>query len=234
MKNSIFKRISKKIDKLTLGNAYLDGDNANNYGDTEERLRQSGYSHRYHNYYEGYYERQITDRSGKIRIERLYCGPTYRQEVSDTEWILYKLLFAAMYLTASFFFIKASSYRYPGGAAWYVQAASAMGAATLLVMLYYMILRVASARSLTVYNYKTTSRMILSLSLVSACTSFLLVPTTIIYSLVSGETAGLAGRLLTILVCPALMACMAYLEARKIRYTRTPYEKDIPLDAVSM
>jgi len=68
------------------------------------------HSRHYHDYFEGYAERQIPGPDGSPpRIERVYVGEYYRQDVSNKVWVLLRIGYIPLYLLGSGFFLYTGS-----------------------------------------------------------------------------------------------------------------------------
>lgn len=232
-----FKSLKKSVDKLTLGNAYLNPDNSERAEDFTERRRQSGYSSHYHKYFEGYVERHITDEKGKVRIERIYAGDTYRHKLSTAQWVGLKLLYIAMFLASVVLYVFTISRHMAGYTLWYIKLAQALGVLILLLLLYTVFNYTIAKRNLTIYGYKESSGDLKLRTLFAAVGSALPILAQLVHIAVSFDAATLGDELLSILGCALsslILLAIRFIEDKVIKYDKIPCTGDVPSDAVSI
>ena len=231
------KTVKDRVDKLTLGNAYLNQDNSEKAEDITERKRQSGYSSYYHKYFEGYVEHQVTDAKGKVRIERIYAGDTYRHKLTDKQWVLLKLLYVFLFIAACAVYVFTISRPFARRTEWYIRLPQALGTLILFVLLYTVVNYIIAKRDLTKWGFKESSNDLKLRTLFAAVGVVLPVPFQIVYVLINHAAENIWYELLLIpgcLLSAAILMAMWYIEAKIVKYDTIPYTKDVPSDAISI
>lgn len=222
----------KKPRDMTLGNAYTDQKNNEQAGDPEQELRQKGYSWAYHRFFEGYAERKVVGPDGKTRIERFFVGDTHKHRMTDSRWVGLKLLYLILYLLCAASFILITARKAPGNFLWYVQVGEAIGALSLLALLYMLIQYLSSPRVLDLHTYKQLTVFFKTLALVTAIAT-LLPPVGVLVHLILDGAAEEISLFLLMLIPPLLAFAMWFLEARIVKYDKE-IGKDAPYDAIHL
>ena len=85
------------------------------------------HSSAYHKHFEDYAEYERTDGKGRTRIQRVYVGTWYIQELSRGRAILVRALLGALWCAAAVLFVLASSRNVPANSRWFTAAAQFVG-----------------------------------------------------------------------------------------------------------
>jgi len=138
--------------------------------DKDEQLRdslqkngfhgKSGFWHSkaYHRFFEGYAEVNIPTKNGKgAQIKRIYIGDYYRQELTKSRRVVFRILFAVLFLFITYLFISSAIIPLKSNTTWYVvlpQAGSILFLAWAFIALCSYL---PSGRDLTIDGYRSSS-----------------------------------------------------------------------------
>lgn len=126
--------------------------------DEETTQRGNWHSRAYHKHFAGYTEYYaLNGKNSKPKIERIYTGLFYRQDLSDTKYVLLRVLFTALFLVSAYCFFSGSMSDNASNMVWYV----ALPQALCIPMLFYMMISLVSylfaPREMKIREYKTSS-----------------------------------------------------------------------------
>jgi hypothetical protein len=111
------------------------------------------HSRYYHRRYEGWMERSIEKGDGKKRIERVYVGEYYSQDLSDGQRLLFRFLYSALYIFSLSFFLFASIRFTGSNRTFAVQFICFLTLLAMVAMLVFLFAYVLSPKRLTVWEY---------------------------------------------------------------------------------
>lgn len=191
------------------------------------RAKRSGYSSYYHKYFEGYMEQRMIGKNGKVRIERIYVGDTYTQDVSDKRWVLQKILFFALYFCGAAAAVLPNSVTWTGRADWYLEVCLAIGMLMMFLLLYVLIAYAMAKRKLTVWGYKETSQRLKTCAKLTAYVFAAAFLAQIVYVFINHLHGIYLLPLVFSPVAAALFYLIHYIESRLTTYTRIPYKGDL-------
>jgi hypothetical protein len=128
--------------------------------------RGTWHSKSYHRFFEGYSEVSIPRPNGKgTIIQRIYTGNYYRQNITDRQRILIRILFIILYGCITFLFISSAITPSLVNSTWYV----VLPEAVCLVFLSWILITFYSyfqlTRDLTIEGYRSSSGALLKASL---------------------------------------------------------------------
>lgn len=125
----------------------------------EEVVRRgSWHSRAYHKYFAGYTEYYVLDgKSGKPKIERIYTGVFYRQELSGAKYVWIRVLFAVLFLASAYCFFSGSMSDNASNKVWY----AALPQVLCIPLLFYMMISLFSylfaPRKMKIHDYNISS-----------------------------------------------------------------------------
>lgn len=188
----------------------------------------------YHRHFEGWSEFEEQKTNGKVRIRRVYTGAWYRQDLSDRRRILLKLLFSTLFVFAAVLFIFCSTQYVGNNQCWYVAITQAGAIVGLVWMGIGLFNYLTAKKSMTIAEYRSSSgtlrvgSMIVSISFTAAMLMTLLFDLLQYNEIIfSREVMCAAGYM----ICAVAVFTVNSIE-RKIRYTETPSENEVPREAV--
>jgi hypothetical protein len=118
----------------------------------------SYHSDAYHRHFEGYSEVSVPRQNGKGSvIERVYTGNYYRQEISKSQQVLIRILYAVLFLCTAYLFISSAIMPLASNTTWYVVLPQA-GSIVLLAWIFIALCSyLPSGRDLTIAGYRSSS-----------------------------------------------------------------------------
>ncbi len=183
----------------------------------------------YHSYWRGWSERRV-DRPGKpFKIERVYTAPWIRQDVSNRDYVLYRLLYGVLFLLAVVLFTFAMTRRVGSNYCWYV-AMFGMPATILIFIVLFMFVGYAKApRKMTLWEHHASSdylrRSALVFSILLAATAL----STVVYTVLNRADEPLR-QLMNVgldLVSAAAIFAIYRIE-KKMKYADVPNDNKAP------
>lgn len=139
----------------------------------------------YHSYWRGWTEVRI-DRPGKpFKIERVYTAPWIRQDVSNRDYVLYRLLYGVLIALAIAVFAIAMSQRVGSNYCWYVALFGLPSTIMMFVMVWMFVVYAKAPRKMTLWEHRCSSiylrRAALVFSILLAATAL----ATVVYTLLN-------------------------------------------------
>jgi hypothetical protein len=131
-------------------------------------MRKQYHSRAYHKYFEGYAEEQTVQPDGRIRIDRVYIGNYYRQDIMDRQRLERRVLYAGLYLFALALFIHAGTRNTSMNVVWYVSAPIALSLLALFWMLVPMCYYITARREMVIRVYRESSKRLIEATFVTA------------------------------------------------------------------
>jgi len=116
----------------------------------------------YHRHFDGYSEVAVPKRDGKgTRIERVYTGDYYRQDLIQHRRILIRLLYVALFLCAVALFVSNAILPLASNSTWYVALPQAGSVAFLFWILAAFYFYLPAQRDMTIATYRGSSLSLL-------------------------------------------------------------------------
>ena len=89
--------------------------------DSPQRKRGIWHSKAYHRFFEGYSEFTVPTPNGKgYKIQRVYTGNTYRQDLTKGQRGLLRVLYVVLFVCAVYLFVSCAVLPLPSNSTWYV------------------------------------------------------------------------------------------------------------------
>lgn len=178
----------------------------------------------YHDFFEGYAEARVPNRNGKgSHIERVYVGEYYRQNVSDGKRAALRLIYVGFYLLSAALFAYGMQQRVPSNSSLCVAAPGLLSSLAYVLMLPVLLSYVTQPRNMTVWGYRSSSKRLEKLPLVTAALVFATAAAVLAYCLWSAQDS-ISGELVCI-VCytaaSALLGAIGGIE-RTVDYVTEP------------
>lgn len=137
---------------------------------SKERLRDSlrneakqgersvWHSKAYHRFFEGYSESRVPKSNGKgYKIQRVYTGDYYRQNLIKSQRILLRLMYLALFLTIIYLFTSSAIIPLANNTTWYVVLAQAICIPFLFWILISFFSYLPSPKDMTIHDYRSSS-----------------------------------------------------------------------------
>lgn len=190
------------------------------------------HSNAYHRYFEGYAEYETLDSRGKTVIKRVYEGTVYSPELDRKGKTTLRLLLSALWLVSGAVFALAATREVPANMLW-ISAILQLAALGCLVWMLTALVNVwMSPEKMTVADYRTGSRRLVSSAVAALAVMLLCALTYLICAFVFEESilmhllcAGLCGvSALLMLLANRLESNVTYREEKSGE--RAPAEED--------
>ena len=185
--------------------------------------KPDGYSSYYHDYFEGYYEKNTEDEKGKQHISRVYASYYFRHAIPDKNWIWLKIAYAALFLLSVSLFVYSCTRYEISNMLWYVQAFELVSTLAFFLMAYTVLMYSTAKRKTTIWEHKETSSRLVLFGTVAYCSLAGSYLASVIASAVNGVPVikSAAGHLV-LLLSGALVFAIVSIEKKM------PYEKIEP------
>lgn len=205
----------------------------------EREMRQTGgmpesagfHSKGYHRYFDGYSEYRVKKPNGRTKIERVYTGVYYCQELNFTQRCLLKTLYGTCFGLAVMLFLFCAMRYVPGNACWYVAAAEALSTAGLFWVFCTLASYITTGQTMTMYEYHSAGKLKKATKWTAAALLGVAVMN-MLYALlhwqenITGELTGAASSL------AAAAACMSIcLLEKRVRYSSFLSQNKVPEEA---
>jgi len=192
------------------------------------------HSDAYHRHFEDWSEFEEQKTNGKVRIRRVYTGAWYRQDLSDRRRILLKLLFSALFGFAAVLFIICSAQYVGSNQSWYVAITQAGAIIGLVWMGIGLFNYLTAKKSMTIAEYRSSSRTLKVGSIVVAISFTAAMLMTLLFVLLQHKEIMFGREVMCAagyLICGVAVFTVNRIEG-KIRYIETPSRNEAPREAV--
>lgn len=152
------------------------------------KKRRGNLLHRkaYHRFFEGYSEIAVPNANGRgYKIQRIYTGDTYRQDLTQSQRILLRLLYVTLFLGAAYLFVSSGIQPRASNATWYVSLPQAASIPFLFWIVIVFITYLPAKQELTIYEYRSSSLALQRATLGAAISLGLIAFAMLIFVLVS-------------------------------------------------
>ena len=191
---------------------------------TENRRSGTSHSKAYHRHFEGYSEITVPKRNGKgTRIQRIYTGNYFRQDLTERQRIFIHVLYVALFLCIAFMYTSSAILPLAINSTWYVvlpQAGSLPFLFWILIAFFSYLpaeldIKIADYRSSSVYLLKATKGSAISLGITALATLVFIILNPSDESLREMLCAGQY-------IVAGLIALAMHMIERKVRYLTIP------------
>lgn len=192
------------------------------YRKSESGDRKTGYagSRAYRRFFEGYEEITVPGKNGKgNRIERIYRGLWYREDVTNGGWICRKAGYSISFLASLCLFLFAAVPYSGASPAWYTALFQAVSTALYFWLFCVLCSYVVSPRNMTVSKYKRACRPLRYAAGSTSAAVLLTAVCSVIYSVLHGNSSN--GNPMTAAVLEfsaALLVFLIFLIEKKTAY----------------
>ena len=188
--------------------------------------RRSGISHSkaYHRHFEGYSEIAVPKRNGKgTRIQRIYTGNYFRQDLTERQRVLIRVLYVAFFLCVAFLYTSSAILPLTINSTWYVVLPEAVSLIFLFWILIAFFSYLPAERDMTIESYRSSSRYLLKATMGSAICLGITALTTLVFIILNPSDESLrellcAGQY----IVAGLIALAMYRIERKVSYLTIP------------
>lgn len=204
--------------------------------DAKQDKRGTWHSKAYHRFFEGYSEITVPKPNGKgTRIQRIYTGNYYRQDLTKGQRILLRGLYVAIFLCIAYLFVSNAVLSLASNSTWYVVLTQAVSIPLLFWILIAFSSYLPAARDMTVADYRSSSLSLQKATLGAAISLGIAALVTLVFMLLN-----LSNEPLLELLCAAkymasgLLALLMNRVEKKVNYLIVPSQNKPPADAMEI
>lgn len=228
----ISTRLLERDRKLSLRNQ-LRG-NLEKEGD--QGKRGVWHSKAYHRYFEGYSEITVPKSNGKgTRIQRIYTGNYYRQELSKGQRIVLRILYIALFLGIAYLFVSSAILPLASNTTWYVVLPQAASIPVIFWIAIALFSYLPARRDMTIHEFRSSSLSLQKAALGSAVSLGITSITALIFMILeqSNESFGILLCVVKYLVGGSMALIINRIEG-KVNYLYIPSQNSHPADTMEV
>ena len=136
---------------------------------TENRRSGASHSKAYHRHFEGYSEITVPKPNGQgTRIQRIYTGDYFRQDLTERQRILIRVLYVALFLCVAFMYVSSAILPLTINSTWYVVLPQAVSLPFLFWILIAFFSYLPAERDMKIADYRGSSLYLLKATMGSA------------------------------------------------------------------
>jgi hypothetical protein len=198
--------------------------------------RGAWHSNAYHRFFEWYSEITVPKANGKgYRIQRIYTGNYYRQDLSTGQRILLRGLYVALFLGVAYLFVSSASLPLPANSTWYVVLSQVVSVPFLFWILIAFLSYLPAERDLTIAEYRNSSPALQKATLGSAASLGLAAVAMLVFLLLNPSNKPLVELLCAVkYLAGGLIALSMNLVERKVVYSIVPSQNQLPETGVEI
>ena len=204
--------------------------------DSPQRTRGIWHSKAYHRFFEGYSESAIPTPNGKgYRIQRVYTGSHYRQDLTTGQRVLLRVLYVVLFLCTVYLFMSSAVLPLPSNSTWYVTLPQAASIPFLFWILVVFFSYLPAKWDMTIDDYRRSSLALQKATLGSAICLGLTALATLAFSILNptDEPLRVLGCALRFFAGGLISLGMNWIE-RKVKYLIIPGQNNPPEDSLEI
>ena len=198
--------------------------------DGKQSKRAISHSRAYHRFFEGYSEITVPNPNGKrTRIQRIYTGDYYRQDLTKGQRILLRVLHVALFLSVAYLFVSSAVLPLASNSTWYVVLSEVLSLPFLFWVVIALFSYLSAGRDMTIHEYRSSSLALQKATLGAALSLGIAALATLAFMLLN-----LSDEPLVVLVCAvkyiaaALFALSMNRVEKKVNYLKIPSQNKPP------
>jgi hypothetical protein len=151
------------------------------------------HSRAYHRFFEGYSEITVPNPNGRgYRIQRIYTGNHYRQDLTTGKQILLRVLYAVLFLCIACLFVSSAILPSASNSTWYVALPQALSLPFLFWIVIAFFSYMPAERDMTIEGYRSSSLALQRATLGSAISLGIAAFATLVFMLLNPADEPLA------------------------------------------
>jgi len=204
--------------------------------DRPQRKRGIWHSKAYHRFFEGYSEFTIPTTDGKgYRIQRVYTGNTYRQDLTKGQQALLRVLYVVLFVCAVYLFVSCAVLLLPSNSTWYVTLPQAVSLPFMFWIVIAFLSYLPAERDMTIHGYRSSSQALQKATLGTAiCLGVTALATLIFITLNPSDEPLDVLRCTSSFFAGGLITLGMYWIERKVKYLIIPSQNHPPEDRVEI
>ena len=156
------------------------------------------HSKAYHRYFEGYSEITVPKPTGKgTRIQRIYTGKYYRQDLTKRQRVLIRILYVALFLCAAFLYTSSAILPLTINTTWYVVIPQAGSLLFLFWIIIAFLSYLPAERDMKIADYRSSSLYLLKATKGSAICLGITAVATLVFIMLNPSNELLRGLICT-------------------------------------
>jgi archaellum biogenesis protein FlaJ (TadC family) len=198
--------------------------------------RGAWHSKAYHRFFEGYSEITVPKPDGKgYRIQRIYTGNYYRQDLTNGQRLLLRGLYVALFLGIAYLFVSNAVLPLASNSTWYVILTQVVSIPFLFWILIAFFFYLPAGRDMTVADYRSSSLALKKAALGSAISLGIIALATLVFMLLNLSDEPLLELLCAVkYLAGGLMALSMNWIERKMNYLIIPSPNKPSVDAMEI
>lgn len=204
--------------------------------DSPQRKRGIWHSKAYHRFFEGYSEFTIPTPDGKgYRIQRIYTGNTYRQDLTRGQRVLLRVLYVVLFMCVVYLFVSSAALPLTSNSTWYVTLPQAVSLPFMFWIGIVFFAYLPAEWDMTIHEYRSSSLALQKATLGAAICLGVTVLAMLIFIMLNP-----ADEPLKVLRCAlgffagGLITLGMYWIERKINYSTIPSQNRPPEDSIEI
>jgi hypothetical protein len=204
--------------------------------DSPQRKRGIWHSKAYHRFFEGYSEFTVPTPNGKgYKIQRVYTGNTYRQDLTKGQRGLLRVLYVVLFVCAVYLFVSCAVLPLPSNSTWYVTLPQAVSLPFLFWIVIAFLSYLPAERDMTIYGYRSSSQALQKATLGTAICLGVTALATLIFIMLNPSDEPLEVlRCTSSFFAGGLITLGMYWIERKVKYLIIPSQNHPPEDRVEI
>jgi hypothetical protein len=202
--------------------------------DDKNSKKSAGHSKAYHRHFEGYVEVSLPKSNGKgNRIERIYTGNYYRQDLVFRKRILIRIVFIVLFLFVAVLYVSSAIQPLIINSTWFVVLPQAGSLVFLVWIMIAFVFYLTVQQDMTIEDYRNSSRSLLKATFGSSISLGMAALATLVFIILNHSS----GETLSVLVCSGkyfvggLISLSMNLIERKVKYIIIPNQNKPPIDS---
>jgi succinate dehydrogenase/fumarate reductase cytochrome b subunit len=203
--------------------------------DAEQGKPGTWHSRAYHRFFEGYSEITVPKPNGKgTRIQRIYTGNYYRQNLIKGQRILLRGLYVALFLCMAYLFVSSASLPLASNSTWYVVLPQVISIPFLFWILIAFFSYLPAGVNMTIADYRNSSLSLQKATLGSAASLGLATFAILIFVLLNHPLGERSIELLCAIkyLAGGLLALSMNRIEKKVIYSIIPSQTKLSDDAI--
>jgi len=189
------------------------------------------YSKAYHRFFEGYTEITVPRPGKGHRIQRVYTGDYYRQDLTTGQRILLRVLYVVLFLCIAYLFVSSAVLALASNSTWYVTLPQALSLPFLSWTVIAFFSYLPAERDMTIHAYRSSSLALQKATLGSAVGLGIATFATLVFMLLHPSTEPLVELLSAVkYLAGGVLALSIHRVERSIRYLVLPSQNIPPAD----
>jgi archaellum biogenesis protein FlaJ (TadC family) len=192
--------------------------------DAKQRKGGSSHSKAYHRHFEGYSEIIVPKRGGKgTSIQRIYTGDYFRQDLTNRQRILIRVLYVALFLCIAFLYTSSAILPLKINSTWYVVLPQAVTVPFLFWILIAFFSYLPAEPDMKIADYRSSSQYLLKAAMGSAiCLGITALATLVFIMLNPSDESSRAMLCAGKYLLAGLLALVMYRIERMVSYLTIP------------